>query len=826
MGNSCWPCPPTSSTPQSPRFVLPRPVPSLQEAARLQQASQHPSREAACAEVTDPDKSSSDRQLLRSALSTHTVFSCLEEEGREAVITCMKQMRVPAREFVVEQGFKAAYYFVLGAGKAEVLVDRQRVRLISEGDGFGEEALLHSTARSFAVRTLSESRFWALDRFSFRRFVETVNARALQSSESFVRSLPLFQGLSEFQLEALVNSFTVRRYSKDQVVLREGAKGDWLYLLQEGSVLCSSHGQVLRRLQTGALFGELAYLSNGRRTATVTALCPVLCLSIGAKQLVAALGSCVQSVLYANTITTSLEQSGLSRRLLDTQRARLVRAMRIESFDEGTIVVSQGTALSSGLWVVLQGTLSLGGEIYASTGECIGLETSSPLSRNLIVTSETADIAWLSRSEIETCLGCAWTATTAEAFASFTRLPLFRWLPEAALMELARRAHLAILTEPQIGFFAEKSGEICYGARWLLGSGNDTSDMMKAGTYWSLTKEEFSESVSVPLQRLMHQRLDLAEATIVLQDLHPTRILGQGMFGLVFEVQHRSSQALYALKTVSRATVARYHLHNSVLQEKNIMQTLDHPLVAKLVHTFKDSKRLYFLQELVHGTDFFEVLRALGLMSDCQAQFYAASLILVLDYLHSRNVVYRDLKPENFMVDAEGYIKLVDFGTAKVLSGRTFSVVGTPHYMAPEVVLGKGYGLAVDLWSLGVVIYEMVCGMVPFAEEVNDPYAVYEKILDHSLVFPDHMKSDCRVFVEQLLSPDPTYRGNSETLSLRRHKWLQGFDWAAMESRTLPAPYLPQTSLHATDQQACLDAEEEESSEDLSAPPPNWDQDF
>lgn len=826
MGNSCWTCPPTPVICESPRPVLTRPVQSLQEADRLQQISQSPSREAACAQMTDPQKSPSDRELLRSALSTHTVFSCLEEDGKEAVVTCMKQMRIPAREFVVEQGFKAAYYFVLGAGKAEMLVDKQRVKLIGEGDGFGEEALLHSTLRSFTVRTLCESRFWTLDRFSFRRFVETVNSRALQASDCFVRSLPLFQGLSEFQLEALVNSCTVRRFHKEQVILKEGAKGDWLYLLQEGSVECTSQGQVLRQLHAGALFGELAYLSGGRRTATVTALSQVLCLSIGAKQLVAALGSCVQSILYANTITTALKQSGLARRLSETQKLSLVRTMRIESFDEGTIVLTKGTALNSGLWVVLQGTLSLSGEKYANTGSCFGLETSFPLSSDLLVTSETADIAWLIRSEIESCLGCGWAETTAEAFASLTRLPLFRWLPEAALLELSRRVHLITLTEPQEGFFVEYSGDTCFGAKWLLGSGDDTYKLGKQGTYWTLSKQEFEESVSAPLQKLMKQRLDLMEDIVALQDLHPTRILGRGMFGLVFQVQHHSSQAFYALKTVSRTTIARYHVHQCVLQERGIMLSLDHPLVARLVRTFKDSKRLYFLQEMVHGTDFFEVLRALGLLSDRQAQFYAASLILALDYLHGRSIVYRDLKPENFMVGADGYIKLVDFGTAKLLSGRTFSMVGTPHYMAPEVILGKGYGLAVDLWSLGVVIYEMVCGMVPFAEEMDDPYAVYEKILDHTLVFPEHMKGDCKGIVEQLLSPDPTYRGNSGSLSLKRHKWLQSFNWSALENRTLEAPYFPQTSLPNSDQQTSLDAGDEENAEDLSAPPPNWDQDF
>lgn len=104
--------------------------------------------------------------------------------------------------------------------------------------------------------------------------------------------------------------------------------------------------------------------------------------------------------------------------------------------------------------------------------------------------------------------------------------------------------------------------------------------------------------------------------------------------------------------------------------------------------------------------------------------------------MHERDIIYRDLKPENVMLDEEGYIRLIDFGTAKVVSGRTYTMVGTPHYMAPEVITGKGYTMAADFWSLGVMIYEFLCGVVPFGEEVDEPIEIYEKVLKTRLIYP------------------------------------------------------------------------------------------
>merc|ERR1719346_486657 len=159
-----------------------------------------------------------------------------------------------------------------------------------------------------------------------------------------------------------------------------------------------------------------------------------------------------------------------------------------------------------------------------------------------------------------------------------------------------------------------------------------------------------------------------------------------------------------------------------------------------LVKTFETAKSVYILTELITGGELHGAIRQIPtVLSRAQAQFYTGSLVIVLEELADRNIVYRDLKPENVMLDQQGYLKLIDFGIAKKLEegkSRTFTMIGTPHYMAPEVMRGHGYGTPVDLWSLGVMQYEFVCGYLPFADELDDPTDVCTAILEETLTFP------------------------------------------------------------------------------------------
>jgi cGMP-dependent protein kinase len=203
------------------------------------------------------------------------------------------------------------------------------------------------------------------------------------------------------------------------------------------------------------------------------------------------------------------------------------------------------------------------------------------------------------------------------------------------------------------------------------------------------------------------KRIQLQDDSINLHDLRIIKILGAGTFGTVFLAQS-PNQELYALKAVSKTKAEKYKVQDNLVSEREILLAIEHPMILKLVKTFRDQKRVYYLTELIQGIDLFDALRDLNILNERQAMFYSGCLILALEHLYERSIIHRDLKPENVMVDSEGYPKLIDFGTAKIIERRTYTIIGTPHYMAPEAILGRGYNHTVDIWAIGVMLFEFV----------------------------------------------------------------------------------------------------------------------
>ena len=211
------------------------------------------------------------------------------------------------------------------------------------------------------------------------------------------------------------------------------------------------------------------------------------------------------------------------------------------------------------------------------------------------------------------------------------------------------------------------------------------------------------------------------------------------------------------------------------------MEIVNHPFIMQFFRSFKDDYNIYFLQEYIGGVELFDAIRDIGLLDTAQAQFYTASMILAIEHLHSLKVIYRDLKPENVMVDKEGYIKLIDMGTAKVLSkpgARTSTIIGTPHYMAPEILAGKGYSFMIDIWSIGICLFEFICGGLPFAENAEDPFDVYDEIMKRGLTFPSFIKDKkSKRIISQMLNKNPEGRITGNYESLKAHQWFQSFNW-------------------------------------------------
>ncbi|KEP67544.1 UNVERIFIED_CONTAM: AGC kinase [Hammondia hammondi] len=270
--------------------------------------------------------------------------------------------------------------------------------------------------------------------------------------------------------------------------------------------------------------------------------------------------------------------------------------------------------------------------------------------------------------------------------------------------------------------------------------------------------------------------------------------LGTGSFGRVFMAKRRDDPHAppVAIKRLKKAAVIRQKQVDHILSEKRILQMINHPFTVNMLGTFKDDRYLYIVMEYVIGGEFFTLLRKTRRFENDAARFYAAQVTLIFEYLHDRNIIYRDLKPENLLVDAEGYLKLTDFGFAKVIEYRTYTLCGTPEYIAPEVLLNKGHGKPVDWWTLGILIYEMILGYPPFFDD--EPMGVYQKILGGRIAFPKFFDKNAKVLVKRLLTPDLAQRyGNLKNgvADVKDHRWFAGFDWNACLKKSLPSPYRP-----------------------------------
>ena len=311
----------------------------------------------------------------------------------------------------------------------------------------------------------------------------------------------------------------------------------------------------------------------------------------------------------------------------------------------------------------------------------------------------------------------------------------------------------------------------------------------------------------------------VTESTLVLLEGH---VLGGGAFSRVSVVTEESTGRTYALKRMRKSGVVQCPGH--VFCEQAITKNTAHPFCIRQYASFQDKYHLYFLFDFMGGGDLMDVLvaeaqvikhrvRGSGLKDGCigkkikmlmgmtedLAKFYVASIVLALEYLHNNRTVYRDLKPENVFIDESGYVKLGDFGFAKVLDGvhRTYTFCGTPGYLAPENILTHGYSFAVDWWGLGVLTFVLLTGKQPFSSpRTDDPMVIMRRIVDEAFTvrYPPYVSDAARQFIAELLERKPHKRLGvlqGRTKDIKNHRWFHGFDWKALEARKMPPPRVP-----------------------------------
>lgn len=290
----------------------------------------------------------------------------------------------------------------------------------------------------------------------------------------------------------------------------------------------------------------------------------------------------------------------------------------------------------------------------------------------------------------------------------------------------------------------------------------------------------------------MPQVLTQTKGKYSLKDFHILRTLGTGLFGRVHLVRLVHNGRFYAMKSLRKSQVVKMKQVEHTNDERRMLKIVENPFVTRMWGTFQDVQHVFMIMDYIEGGELFLLLRKSSKFPNPVAKFYAAEVCLALEYLHLHNIIYRDLKPENILLDKNGHIKITDFGFAKEVPDVTYTLCGTPDYIAPEVVATKPYNKSVDWWSFGILIFEMLAGYTPFCDP--SPMKTYENILAGQVKYPAFFHADVLNLLQNLITADLSKRlGNLQggTEDVKSHVWFSEVIWERLYNRDIETPYEP-----------------------------------
>jgi len=500
-------------------------------------------------------------------------------------------------------------------------------------------------------------------------------------------------------------------------------------------------------LKTGDYFGEMALMLNDHRHANCIARGRVKTLSLDRVKFDMLMGS-VQDVLAKKMRIRILQSVPLLSKLPENKLIKLSSVMRVQSFQDGAYIIRQGEE-GSRFYIINEGEV-----------RCTRLKPGSNEEEELV------------------------------------RLNAQEFFGERALITNEVRKANVIACGPVECLVLERTS-----FQSLLADVQE--DLVTAMTNREVKEEAPAKEEAVDLNPRTAFRYE---------DLKIMRTIGTGTFGRVKMVQHKGTGQVCALKCMNKTEVVASHQERNIMAEKNLLfECSASPFILKLLQTYNHKNQILMLMEFIQGGELWSyiyektntVKRSQGGGFEMSAvKFYSANVVLAFKHLHNKGIAYRDLKPENLLIDSKGYLKMIDFGFAKkfpylkngMKQDKTYTLCGTPEYLAPEIVMSKGYDKGVDYWALGCLIYELYLSRTPFQADYTTK--IFQNIIaaDKVLAFPPRMDPQHVALIKKLLSVNPAFRlgnlsgGIEEIIA---DPFFSSVNWPGVIAQTEPSPYSP-----------------------------------
>lgn len=281
-----------------------------------------------------------------------------------------------------------------------------------------------------------------------------------------------------------------------------------------------------------------------------------------------------------------------------------------------------------------------------------------------------------------------------------------------------------------------------------------------------------------------------------LWDFDIIRCLGEGSFGQVALVRKKDTRKIFALKVIKKKNINKISRVEDALTERNILLASKSPFIVKLQYAFQSERCLYYCIDYAAGGELISLIAKRKRLELHHARFYAVEILLALEHLHEElNCIYRDLKPENVLIDSTGHLKLTDFGLSTIGKEKSTSFCGTPAYLAPEIIKESGHTKTVDFWAYGCLVFEMLVGHPPFKTKAKSVKALYSAILEGKYMMPVKIDEDAKSFITDLLVLNPDNRlGNGGISEVKKHSFFKDIDFEAFKNLSVEPPYIPEPS--------------------------------
>jgi CRP-like cAMP-binding protein/serine/threonine protein kinase len=698
-------------------------------------------------------KTENSRRFIRTAIGTHYLFAQVDEKELEKIIDCMQPGEAMKNEYIIRQGDEGDMFYCLESGTADAMVDGVgKVATYDRAGCFGELALIYNCPRAASVIATTTCTMWKLTLRTFRTILASQSSEVNDKRVEFLKKCLFLDPLTTEQIGKVAVALSSVEFNDNDIIVKQDDEGDTFYIIEDGAVKCTQRKADGREvelvtLRSGDYFGEMALMLNEKRLASCTAIGHVRLLSLTREHFNLLLGS-VQDVLASRMRIRILQSVPLLAKMPEVKLVRLAGAMRVQTFAPDSYIIRQGDE-GSRFFIISEGEVRCTRTISGGQEEeLIRLGAHEFFGEKALIANELRKANVIALNEVE-CL------------------------------VLDRGAFQAMLAD--VSF-----------------DGDENKPRRR-------DEDEFDEPLPAYIPR----------TNFSFSDLKIIRTIGQGTFGRVKLVQHMPTGRVLALKCMDKSHIEASHQTKNVMSERDLLSACsDCPFILTLLQTFNHPSQLCMLMEFVQGGELWTFMyerksayarSPLGGIAMPAIKFIAANVLLAFKYMHERQIAFRDLKPENLLISNSGYLKIVDFGFAKKIpyfkngkrTEKTFTLCGTPEYLAPEIIMSKGYDKSVDCWAFGCLLYELYVNRTPFQAEYTPK--IFQNIVASfkTLSFPARMDPHHVSLIKKLLQFNPVFRiGNLSggIDDILEDPFFSTVDIESIRQMNTTAPFIPKLS--------------------------------